>query len=191
MKNKQAELIKKMTDRELHINLLITQLLLLTVSVIAVWIVFDRTSDFLQLFAFSWTDIGIGAGGALLIFLSDVIQMKVLPKETQDDGGVNQRIFQSLPYPMVPAAALLIAVSEEVLFRGVLQANAGLFWASVIFACVHYRYLFNPYLFMNVMAASFFIGFVFEWTGSLTACIFMHFLLDCMLGLLIKWKKSE
>lgn len=191
MKNKQAELIKKLTDRELHINLLITQLLLLTVSLLAAWFIYDRLSDFLKLFTFSWEGMAIGAGGALLIFLSDIIQMKILPEETRDDGGVNQRIFQSLPYPMVPAAALLIAISEEILFRGVLQASIGLFWASVIFACVHYRYLFNPYLFLNVMAASFLIGLVFEWTGSLTACIFMHFLLDCMLGLLIKRKKKK
>ncbi|WP_313888844.1 CPBP family intramembrane glutamic endopeptidase [Peribacillus sp. TH24] len=117
--------------------------------------------------------------------------MRVTPSSYQDDGGINERIFSSLSYPMIFVVALVVAISEELLFRGVLQTHLGLLWTSIIFAAVHYRYLFNWFLFLNVLVLSFFIGFLFEWTNNLLVTITAHFLIDFILGVLIRRKQAK
>lgn len=189
MKNKQAELIKQLTDKQLLYNLFLTQIIILTISLFLGMILFEDFSAFLNLFNFN--DINIllvGVPAGLLVVIFDVIMMKVTPASYQDDGGVNGRIFSSLPYPMVFIVALVVAISEELLFRGVIQTHLGLLWTSMIFAAVHYRYLFNWFLFLSVLVLSFFIGFLFEWTQNILVTITAHFLIDFILGILIRRK---
>lgn len=189
MKNKQAELIKQLTDKQLLYNLFLTQIIILTISLFLGMILFEDFSAFLNLFNFN--DINIllvGVPAGLLVVIFDVIMMKVTPASYQDDGGVNERIFSNLPYTMVFIVALVVAISEELLFRGVIQTHLGLLWTSMIFAAVHYRYLFNWFLFMSVLVLSFFIGFLFEWTQNILVTITAHFLIDFILGILIRRK---
>lgn len=189
MKNKQAELIKQLTDKQLLYNLFLTQIIILTISLFLGMILFEDFSAFLNLFNFN--DINIllvGVPAGLLVVIFDVIMMKVTPASYQDDGGVNERIFSNLPYTMVFIVALVVAISEELLFRGVIQTHLGLLWTSMIFAAVHYRYLFNWFLFLSVLVLSFFIGFLFEWTQNILVTITAHFLIDFILGILIRRK---
>lgn len=189
MKNKQAELIKKLTDKQLLYNLFLTQIILLTIAFFLGIILFKDVSTFFNLFNFKDMNILlIGVSAGLLVVLFDVFLMKVTPISYQDDGGVNERIFSKLPYFMIFIVALLVAISEELLFRGVLQSHLGLVWTSIIFAAIHYRYLFNWFLFVNVLVLSFFIGFLFEWTQNILVTMTAHFLIDFILGLLIRRK---
>ncbi|WP_110927583.1 CPBP family intramembrane glutamic endopeptidase [Bacillus massiliglaciei] len=189
MKNKQAELIKELTDRELLYNLLYTQIILLTISFFLGIILFDSYSSFFDLFHVTDPDIWIiGVPAGIAVVYLDLLMMKWVPAHCFDDGGVNERIFSSLSYPMIPIMTFLVAFSEEVLFRGVLQTHIGLFWASLVFAAVHIRYLHNWFLFLNIVILSFFVGFLFEWTGNLAVTITAHFLIDLLLGLHIKRK---
>lgn len=189
MKNKQAELIKQLTDKQLLYNLFLTQIILLTIAFFLGIILFKDVSTFFNLFNFKDMNILlIGVSAGLLVVLFDVFLMKVTPISYQDDGGVNERIFSRLPYFMIFIVALLVAISEELLFRGVLQSHLGLVWTSIIFAAIHYRYLFNWFLFVNVLVLSFFIGFLFEWTQNILVTMTAHFLIDFILGLLIRRK---
>ncbi|MGE7759418.1 CPBP family intramembrane glutamic endopeptidase [Peribacillus sp. NPDC097895] len=191
MKNKQAELIKQLTDKQLIYNLFLTQIILLTLAVFLGIILFKERSAFFDLFIFDDLNIllvGIPAG--IIVVLIDILLMKVTPSSYQDDGGINERIFSHLSYTMIFAVALVVAISEEVLFRGVLQTHFGLLWTSIIFAAVHYRYLFNWFLFLNVLVLSFFIGLLFEWTNNIMVTITAHFLIDFILGILIRSKKQ-
>ncbi|MGG0284556.1 type II CAAX endopeptidase family protein [Peribacillus butanolivorans] len=192
MKNKQAELIKQLTDKQLLYNLFLTQIILLTLAFFLGIILFNDRSTFFDLFIFNDLNIvlfGIPAG--IIVVLFDLFMMKVTPSSYQDDGGINERIFSSLSYSMIFVVALVVAISEELLFRGVLQTHLGLLWTSIIFAAVHYRYLFNWFLFLNVLVLSFFIGFLFEWTNNLLVTITAHFLIDFILGVLIRRKKAK
>ncbi|AXN37376.1 CPBP family intramembrane glutamic endopeptidase [Peribacillus butanolivorans] len=192
MKNKQAELIKQLTDKQLLYNLFLTQIILLTLAFFLGIILFNDRSTFFDLFIFNDLNIllfGIPAG--IIVVLFDLFMMKVKPSSYQDDGGINERIFSSLSYSMIFVVALVVAISEELLFRGVLQTHLGLLWTSIIFAAVHYRYLFNWFLFLNVLVLSFFIGFLFEWTNNLLVTITAHFLIDFILGVLIRRKKAK
>jgi uncharacterized protein len=192
MKNKQAELIKQLTDKQLLYNLFLTQIILLTLAFFLGIILFNDRSTFFDLFIFNDLNIllfGIPAG--IIVVLFDLFMMRVTPSSYQDDGGINERIFSSLSYPMIFVVALVVAISDELLFRGVLQTHLGLLWTSIIFAAVHYRYLFNWFLFLNVLVLSFFIGFLFEWTNNLLVTITAHFLIDFILGVLIRRKQAK
>ncbi|RFU63157.1 CPBP family intramembrane metalloprotease [Peribacillus saganii] len=192
MKNNHAELVKSLSDRELKLNLLLTQVILLTLSFILGIILFKDISSFFALFRPDDPRIAIiGGGAAITVILLDLFLMKVVPEAYQDDGGVNERIFGSLSYPMIFAVALVVAISEEILFRGIIQTHTGLIWASVIFAVVHYRYLFNWFLFLNITILSFFIGYIFELTGNLLVTIFAHFLIDFILGIIVRKKAKK
>ncbi|MFS8630602.1 MAG: CPBP family intramembrane metalloprotease, partial [Bacillales bacterium] len=150
---------------------------------------FDSFAEFRNIF--DWTDkriftVGVAAG--IGVFLLDLLLMKLFPLSYFDDGGVNKRIFQNRTVWQIFLISLSVAVSEEILFRGVIQTKFGLIIASVIFALVHYRYLFNPFLFINVILLSFFIGFIYLLTGNLLVTIMMHFVIDFFLGITYRIK---
>jgi hypothetical protein len=117
--------------------------------------------------------------------------MKLLPASFYDDGGLNERIFKNRHVFHTFVIALFVAFSEELLFRGIIQTKVGLVIASIIFAIIHYRYLFNWYLFFNIILLSFLIGFIYKWTGNLAVTIMMHFVIDFLLGVYIKFRLTS
>jgi uncharacterized protein len=190
MKNKYNELIKGLTDKELLSHLYLTQILLLGITFILGILLFDHFS-YLRSIDFSDVRIlliGVSAGAAVVIV--DIILMKLLPKSFYDDGGLNERIFKNRSVLHIAWIAALVAFSEELLFRGVIQTKVGLILASLIFALIHYRYLFNWFLFSNIVILSFFIGSVYEWSNNLALTMIMHFTIDFLLGLYIKYKHT-
>lgn len=192
MKNNYTEMIKEISNKELMFHLYLTQIILLTISFILGMILFDSFSEFLNLF--QWNDhriFLIGGVAGLAVVLLDFILMKVLPASYYDDGGLNERIFRNRNIVHIAFIAAIIAFCEELLFRGIIQTHVGLVVSSIIFAVVHYRYLFNWFLFLNIIVLSFFIGYLFLLTGNLLVTIFMHFIIDFLLGLLIKNRNNK
>jgi len=197
MKNKQAELIKNITDQQLLKSFYFTQLLVFEIAIILAFFLFNHFFDLFLLFNFS--DIRIityGVTAGILVVAIDLFMMKLLPSHYFDDGGINVRLFQNRGVVQIIFMTLLVAFCEELLFRGVLQTQFGLLVASLIFALIHYRYLFNPFLLISITFLSFFIGLVFEWTQQNLAVTFiMHFIIDVLLGLFIYFfcssKKSD
>ncbi|MDQ0244277.1 membrane protease YdiL (CAAX protease family) [Bacillus fengqiuensis] len=184
MFNNQKELIKNLTDRELLLNLYVTQAILLSIAfVIGVW-KYDSFASFVGLWQWNSSDVWIigGISGILVVAL-DLFLMKVLPQEWYDDGGINERIFRHRPLFHLFILCLMIAFTEEILFRGVLQVHFGLFWASVIFALVHVRYLSKVFLLVSVVVLSFLLGVLFSWTDNLAVTVTAHFLIDFLLAL--------
>ena len=188
MKKKYFELINGLTDKDLLFHLYMTQIILCAISLLLGFIFFDHFSyldkiilDDVHLFT-----IGIPAG--IIIVIIDLILMKCLPSSFYDDGGLNERIFKNRNTLHIIIIAIFVAFSEELLFRGIIQTKVGLILASVIFAIIHYRYLFNWFLFVNIVLLSFFIGIIFEWTDNLAVTIVMHFVIDFLLGMYIKYK---
>jgi uncharacterized protein len=189
MKNKYNELIKGLTDRQLLSHLYMTQIILLGITFILGILLFDHFS-YLKTIDFSDVRIlliGVPAGAFVVIV--DIILMRLLPKSFYDDGGLNLRIFKNRSVIHIAWIAAVVAFSEELLFRGVIQTKVGLILASLIFAIIHYRYLFNWFLFSNIVILSFFIGAVYEWSNNLALTMIMHFTIDFLLGLYIKYKQ--
>lgn len=191
-KDQYRELINGLSDKELSFHLLLTQFLLLAVSFILGVFLFDGFTDFLDLF--NWNDpliwqVGTLAGISVVIL--DLTLMKFLPPSAYDDGGLNERIFRNKNIFQIFIITAFVAVSEEILFRGIIQTHTGLIISSVVFALVHYRYLFNWFLFLNIIFLSFVIGYIYMKTGNLAVTIIMHFIIDFLLGLTISIRNKQ
>lgn len=83
---------------------------------------------------------------------------------------------------------LLIAFSEEILFRGIVQQQFGLEIASIVFALLHFRYLSKILLFILVVSISIFLGLLYEWTGNLFVPVMTHFVIDLVFACQIRFK---
>lgn len=190
MKKKYNELIASLTDKELLQHLYLTQIILLAISLILGFLLYDHFS-YLQHIRFNDVNIvAIGLPAGVAVVVMDFVLMNWLPSSYYDDGGLNERIFKNRNVFHILVIALVVAFSEELLFRGIIQTKVGLILASLIFAIIHYRYLFNWFLFLNIVLLSFIIGLVYEWTGNLAVTIMMHFIIDFLLGLYINYRHT-
>ena len=192
MKKNYRELIQSATDKELLNSLYLTQVMILIISFLLGMFLFDDLTEFIDLFIWDLPQIILWGGIAgVAVVLLDLILMKLLPSRYYDDGGLNERIFRNRSVFQIALISAIVAIPEELLFRGIIQTHFGLIAASIIFAIVHYRYLFNWYLFLNVIGLSFFIGYVYLHTNNILVTIFMHFLIDFLLGCHIKQQEQE
>lgn len=189
MKKKYFELINSLTDKDLLFHLYMTQVILCVISILLGLIFFDHLSYLNHISLQDFQIITIGVPVGIAVVLADILLMKLLPSSYYDDGGLNERIFKKRNIFHILFIALFVAFSEELLFRGIIQTKLGLILASIIFAIIHYRYLFNWFLFVNIVVLSFFIGLIFEWTGNLAVTIAMHFVIDFLLGVYIKFRR--
>lgn len=186
---RQDELVKQMSDEELLKSLYYSQLILFSLALILGSFLFDHLEDWLNLFSIDGKQIIVyGVLPAIIIILTNVLLKLLLHKRHLDDGGINERIFKNRPIRTIFIIALVVAVSEELLFRGVIQTIFGYFIASTIFALIHVRYLRKPVLLISVIAISFYIGYLYEITGNLFVTITTHFLVDFILGLIVRYE---
>ena len=77
--------------------------------------------------------------------------------------------------------ALLSGVAEEALFRGALQPQVGLVWASLLFALAHLvpRRELLPWSVFS-LAAGFLLGGLYLATGNLVAPVVAHFTINAV-----------
>lgn len=181
-----------MSDEQLQQSLFMSQFILFSLAVVLSIFLFDHFTKWFDLFSLNIREIiYYGCLPGLLIVLIDIVLMYFLPKEYFDDGGINQKIFTNRSVTSIFMIALIVAVSEELLFRGVIQTVFGYVIASTIFAFVHFRYLQKPVLFISVLLISFYIGYLYELTNNLLVTITAHFVVDFLLGLIIRYKIDE
>ena len=187
MRNKQAEAIKYMTDKELLGHLYFSQFLFFVIGAILAFFLFDSWDEFFAIWSFHPFHIFvIGTAFALVVYFADLFLMKNVPKHMFDDGGINEKMFQRRSVPHIFVLAFVIALVEEFLFRGVIQTHFGLFAASIIFALMHIRYLSKWLLLVSVVLLSFLLGLIYEYTGSVVVTFWAHFLIDLLLALKIR-----
>ena len=187
MKNNQAEIVKKMTPKELLLHLYLSQLLFLLIGIIAAYFLFENLQQFLGILQWHpWDIFFIGSGLAVSVVILDLWLMKVASRELFDDGGINEKMFQTRSIPHIVWLAFVISLSEELLFRGVIQTHAGIWIASILFALLHIRYLSKWFLFLSVLILSFLLGVLYDWTNNLLVTIWAHFLIDALLAIKIR-----
>ncbi|MBU9723991.1 MULTISPECIES: CPBP family intramembrane glutamic endopeptidase [Bacillaceae] len=185
---KQGEIIKQLTDRELLLNLYITQFIILILAFTLSRFLFGTWFYPLELITWDLQAVTLGVIAGLLVVLLELILVKWLPKHYFDDGGINERVFQKRSFLHIAFISAVVAFSEELLFRGVLQTYLGLLPASIIFALIHFRYLHKPFLFVFTVILSLFLGILYWYTGNLLTVMICHFLIDYLLGIAIRLK---
>jgi membrane protease YdiL (CAAX protease family) len=188
MKKRYRELINGLTDKELLFHLYMTQVILIVISFILGILLFDHFSFLKNIHWLDVNVVSIGIPMGVAVVIVDMILMIWLPSSFYDDGGLNERLFRNKNILNIMLIAVIVAFSEELLFRGIIQTKVGLVLASIIFAIIHYRYLFNWFLFLNIVLLSFFIGIIYQWTNNLAVTIIMHFVIDFLLGIYIKYR---
>jgi uncharacterized protein len=185
----QKELIKRLSDKELLLNVYATQLLVFIIGLVLYYFLFDDifiVTEFLNLNVNQILIISIPT--AAIVITIDFLISKYVPKHLVDDGGINQRIFQNLSLAHIVLLSATVAIVEEFVFRGVLQVKFGIIVASIIFALLHFRYLKKAVMLILVVAISFLLGLLFYWTNNLLVTIVAHFLIDVTLGIFVRYK---
>ena len=186
---KQADIVRQLSSDELKKSVLYTQLILFSLSIVLSLFFFESFTNWFELFKINTKQIiYYGIIPASFIIIIDIILDAVIPKRYLDDGGINKKLFSEQSIFSIFIIAAVVAVSEEVLFRGVIQTTFGYIFASSLFAIIHIRYLKKPILLLSIIGISFYIGYLFEITQNLSVTIVAHFLIDFILGLLIKYK---
>src|SRR5699024_4723161 len=186
----QRDLIEKISPKELTKAVYLSQALFFLISIILAFFFFNDTDSFLALFQLNGREIFYyGVLFALALVLVEIILYHLLPKHFFDDGGINDKLFRHQSIAGLFLISLTVAISEEFLFRGVIQTTFGYLFASSLFVVFHTRYLKKTVLLIGIIVTSFLIGYLYEVTNNLLVTIVFHFLVDFTLGLYIKFKK--
>ncbi|GGC87057.1 CAAX amino protease [Thalassobacillus devorans] len=189
----QSDLIKTMSDKEITLHLMLTQAIILALSGIGSWLLFTSFWEgWRNQFTLSLFEIFVyGIVPGVIVVSIDLILMRFVPEKYYDDGGINVKVFKDRSLRGIIGITLLVAVSEELLFRGVLHAQFGYIIASTLFAVMHIRYLKKFVLLISVLFVSFFIGYMYEITGNLLTTITAHFVIDLLLALYIRYRMRQ
>lgn len=181
----------EMDDRLLRMNLLLTQGILMALSAFLSWRLF-RFSNLSYVLVYPTVFYVILAGGfAFFIVLINCLIDRFLPSKWVEEDEVNEKIFLHISVFQTLLLCLLIGISEEWLFRGVLQLAIGNLFTSALFTLLHIRYLRKPVLMLFVFMTSYMLGLLFEASGSLLTTIFAHITIDFILALLLRRESSR
>ncbi|MFC4103761.1 CPBP family intramembrane glutamic endopeptidase [Paenibacillus xanthanilyticus] len=182
--------IDDIDDRMLLINLYATQAVTFIIGLI--WVFFQQGNPFL-LFSSpgTWEFLYWGAGLAAAVLVVDLLVSRFVPEEVGDDGGVNDRIFKHRAVWHIVLLSFIVAVCEETLFRGGVQHLIGPYWTSIVFAAIHVRYLRHWIPTGLVFSISYGLGWIYEQTDTLWAPIAAHFLIDTVMGLIIRFRREQ
>ncbi|WP_059054513.1 CPBP family intramembrane glutamic endopeptidase [Paenibacillus senegalimassiliensis] len=180
----------QLNDRMLLINLYLTQGLTLFIGLI---ILFFQKRNPVSLL--NWPEnvnfLYWGVGLAIIMFVADMVLSHFGTEDSMDDGGINEMLFRGRPIWHIVVIAAIVAVCEELLFRGAIQHGIGPYWTSILFAVIHVRYLKHWLPTAWVFASSYGLGFIYIHTGTLWAPILCHFLIDLVSGLVIKFRRES
>jgi len=132
-----------------------------------------------------------GAGFAALVLAADGLLSRWVSEEATDDGGINERLFRRRPIWHIALLCFVVAVCEELLFRGAVQHWLGPYWTSILFAAMHVRYLKHWLMTGIVFSVSYGLGWIAIRTGTLWTPIAAHFLIDLAMGLIIRYRRKE
>jgi membrane protease YdiL (CAAX protease family) len=181
--------ISSISTRTLLLNVYFTQMITLIIALLLYWIQNRnplREFDFpIPFNAWIW-----GCGFVIVVMVIDVMITRWVPEDVTDDGGINDKIFQSLPLIHIAILSFVVAVCEELLFRGTLQYWIGAYWTSIVFALLHFRYLKHWLMTGLVFSISYGLGWIMIHTGTLWTPIIAHFLLDFIMGIIIRFRRS-
>jgi membrane protease YdiL (CAAX protease family) len=182
--------IDEISDRTLIINLYFTQMLTVIIGVII--LLFQKNNLIQQLDgAFPAAILLWGIGYAGLFLGVNMILSRFVPEEVSDDGGVNEKLFGNRQVWHILVISIIVAICEEVLFRGAIQHAFGPYWTSILFAAIHIRYLQHWIMTALVFGVSYGLGWIYIQTGSLWTPIVAHLVIDFVMGCMIRFRKNE
>lgn len=183
--------INAIDDRLLLVNLYITQGLALMAALLVM--AFERLNP-LELLRMpgDWQGMLLtGMAFALAVLAADFMLARWVPEELADDGGVNERLFGNRSFWHIALMSAVVAFCEELLFRGAVQHAWGPYWTSIFFAAIHVRYLRSAVMTGLVFGISYGLGWIYDVSGTIWCPILAHFLIDFIMGMIIRLRKGK
>ncbi|MHA6530886.1 CPBP family intramembrane glutamic endopeptidase [Paenibacillus sp. BAC0078] len=181
---------QQLTDRLLLLNLYITQGLTLIIGLI--WILLQKRNPIhILIFPENVQFVYWGLGLAGIMLIVDFLLTYIVPEESMDDGGINNLLFGNRPLWHIIVISAIVAICEELLFRGAIQYSLGPYWTSILFAVIHVRYLRHWIPTGWVFLSSYGLGYIYIHSGSLWAPIVCHFFIDLFSGLMIRYRRAS
>jgi membrane protease YdiL (CAAX protease family) len=182
--------ISEIDERFLIINLYITQLLVFVLG--SIIMLFQKPSlVYLLSFSKGWHIVLWGIVFAAAVLVVDLLISQWVPPEVTDDGGINEKLFKNRPLWHIALLSLVVAICEEWLFRGAIQASWGPYWTSILFAAIHIRYLQHWLMTGLVFSISYGLGWIYIQTGTLWTPIAAHFVIDFIMGCIIRYRREK
>lgn len=182
--------IDEIDDRFLLINLYLTQLGVLILGSIIMLFQKPALGKILS-WNQGWTIVLWGAVFAVVVLVVDLLISNWVPPEVTDDGGINEMLFRNRPLWHIAVMSIVVAFCEEWLFRGAIQASWGPYWTSILFAAIHIRYLQHWLMTGMVFGISYGLGWIYIQTGSLWTPIVAHFVIDFIMGCIIRYRRED
>lgn len=176
--------IRELSDHILILNLYATQGIVLALACIVLWWQGRFSLDLWRVE--SWTTWLWGIAFGLCIVFLDLALTRLFPAWMTDDSGINEKLFRKRTVWHIFVMTLVVAFSEELLFRGALQPVIGIFWTSVVFTLIHFRYLKQWVMTVFVFMISLGFGGLVLVTHSIMASTVAHFVVDFILGILLR-----
>lgn len=181
--------IETIDDRLLLVNLYMTQGLTLLMGLLI--LAFERVNPIPLFGVGEWRAALLwGAGFAAAVLAFDLLISRWVPEEVTDDGGVNEKLFANRSIWHIALLSVIVAFCEELLFRGSIQHAWGPYWTSILFAAIHVRYLRHWLMTGLVFGISYGLGWIYTITGTLWCPIFAHFLIDFIMGAILRTRRD-
>ncbi|WP_409346571.1 lysostaphin resistance A-like protein [Paenibacillus sp. MBLB4367] len=185
----QVRNIDELDDRFLLANLYLTQALTLIIGMIVFFFQKNKFWEHLS-FAEPLRIVLWGLGFAAAFIAVDMLISRFVPEDVADDGGINDKLFGRRPIWHIALISLVVAVCEELLFRGAVQHAFGPYWTSILFAAIHIRYLRHWIMTGLVFGVSYGLGLIYVQTGTLWTPIMAHFAIDFVMGCMIRFRRE-
>ena len=124
-------------------------------------------------------DLGLGLStGLLLVGLTRVSMRHAGMRALSESFG---QMLKELRLRDAVVCAIASGIGEEALFRGVIQPEVGVLWASLIFAVIHTgperKYLWWT---LFALGAGYLFGLLASQTGNLIAPMVAHFVVNAL-----------
>lgn len=118
---------------------------------------------------------GIVMAGVLIgaFYVADLLGFEQPPNPLEDD------LAAVLTWPMAIALALQAGITEEILFRGVIQRKLGWVWQAPIFGALHFAQGFLGFIITGLIGLLF--GYLMHRKVSMWFLIAVHFSYDMVL----------
>ncbi|TDF99314.1 CPBP family intramembrane glutamic endopeptidase [Paenibacillus piri] len=182
--------LDSLDEKMLLMNLYLTQLAVFVIGCVVM--LFQKPSLMAMLSMHKGMYIAFwGVAFAAAVLIVDVLVSRWVPPEVMDDGGINEMIFRNRPLWHIALLSLIVAICEEWLFRGAIQASWGPYWTSILFAAIHIRYLQHWLMTGLVFGISYGLGWIYIQTGTLWTPIVAHFVIDFIMGCIIRYRRED
>ena len=168
---------KKLTERDLVIMVIGTELALFMVALI--WMKFSGINPFFKIY-FGFKDMAWAVLNALILLAVNFLAINELSKFISFfkrlKGAYDEIACIAADVSIFGASiiALISGFIEEVFFRGILQAQFGIIVASLVFGLFHVGSRKTLYYGLYTTIIGFYLGWLYSHSGNLLVPIAVH-----------------